>query len=1041
MSASPYSEDIEAMIRSVTVKSPVDVMLFLGAGASVASGVPSAWQCIWQFKQRLFLSAHPTLDPSLVSDVGDPRVQARIQKWLDARPGTPKSGSSEEYGYYVEQCYPRGEDRRRFFESICEIERPSLGYRALGRMLERNHFRWLWTTNFDNLVPRGRPEAAKRPLREVGLDSTARLQFLTERDRYANFIHLHGDYRYDALRNTSAEVRSLDAEFISAIERLVRDLPLVVIGYGGHDESIMSALRTAYGTRGNGALYWTTLRDRPHSKSVQDLIELAAKNGHHARIVETDGFDDLMLRLTQFLLPKEEHAAFVTEFHANALRPTSPFVLNGYPGVIGVAKSNLWDVTLPDGYWSCECPEITSWKQLREKVGDAPIVTGLHKRVIALGSPSVFARVFGVSRDAITHVKFEPGDLESDTVVQGMLAEYAARALAGTAFCYDHIYGGWSLYDPRTAVSATRNEDYKIARSVIISIHFKDHAPILSLVPDRQIIGPSEDADPPEAVRAQVQRELSRQWNKAFNDELSEWRQALGLVATDRPLALGTDPDCSQITVRRGPQFADLLSPDPTANVKSSVPAEYRKLRAIQLKEPSLQFGRGTDEHPLRGMLDHGPVEVRLPRLDSLPLRLAVCSPASADRSVEELLREVIDGHTSIETRDDYLIQYPGFTRAFGLDLRVGTMSGGGWVRYDEELPDGTSLFRQEQALSRICESIATASKASASVVLVVIPVGWEDVERVECGGTVRDLHDLIKAYAAPHGIRTQLLKQMTMEKMQRLEVVWWLSLALYAKSNRTPWTLNAHDDGTVHIGIGYGIDLSDTRKPIVMCCSHIYQANGLGLRFQLSEIGSPASVRRKNPFLKRDDAFRVGERALQAVFESRHGMPHRVCVSKRTPFTRAEQEGFCSALERVPEVELLTLEIEDGARLVRADKEGTSADGFPVRRGTVVPYGSHEALVWIHGDTTGISSKFGGAHYYQGKSRIPAPLRVTRYCGSAPLEEVVTDLLGLSKMDWNSFDLYGKMPVHLSSPGRIARVARLMGSIRLEDRDYRLFM
>jgi hypothetical protein len=56
-------------------------------------------------------------------------------------------------------------------------------------------------------------------------------------------------------------------------------------------------------------------------------------------------------------------------------------------------------------------------------------------------------------------------------------------------------------------------------------------------------------------------------------------------------------------------------------------------------------------------------------------------------------------------------------------------------------------------------------------------------------------------------------------------------------------------------------------------------------------------------------------------------------------------------------------------------------------------------------------------------------------------LEELAADLLALSKMDWNSFDLYGKMPVHLSSPGRIARVARLLGDIRLEDRDYRLFM
>ncbi len=1038
----PFSllEDVESVVRAVSVKSPSDVMLFLGAGASVSSGIPSAWQCTWQFKQRLFLTAHSSLDRILFSDITDPQVQARIQKWLDARSGMPPVGSCEEYGYFVEQCYPRPEDRRKFFEGLSQVERPSLGYRALGRMLEHGHFRWLWTTNFDNLIQRGLPEGAKRPLRIMGLDSTTRLRLIAERNDYANLVHLHGDYRYDSLLNTSPEIQALDSEYVSAIGELARDLPMVVIGYGGGDRSVMTALKSAYARSGTGAIYWITLRGKDPSPEVVGFIEMAAAQGHHARLVESDGFDDLMLRLAQLLLPSKEHAGFVNESHEKALRPATFFSLAGYPGRVGVAKSNLWEISLPETYWRCECPQIESWKQLREVLVGKSVVAGLHRgSIVALGSPSELAHALSLKLELIRPSSFEERDLEEGTIMQGVIAEYVARSLAGKDFITSRSHGNWSVYNPKTVRFVAGSGGFKVADSAMIMINFKGHAPVLALVPDRQILSPVPGQDPPDFVRARVTRELSRQWNKTFNEELARWRHLFGLIKTDRQLVLGDCANGSQLAIRRGPQFVELLSPDSYAQVESVVPLEYLTLQAIQLPEPKLRFGDGVDAHPLRGIIERGPVESRLPRLDGGSLRLGICCPSSV--RPEAFFAELLGGHQTIESRDDYLLPYPGFQKTFGLELRLGTPAGGGWLSFDTKLPGGTNEAQQAAALSRICEAISTLSQASASVVVIVIPAEWSNVERVEVNGARKDLHDHVKAFAAPRGIRTQLIREATFDKSQRLEVIWWLALALYAKSNRTPWTLDAQDDGTVHIGIGYGLDHSDSMHRVVMCCSHIYQAAGLGLRFQLSEIGAPEFMRRKNPFLKREDAFRVGERALQVVFEARHSMPRRVCIAKRTPFTRAEQEGFCSALESVPEVELLSVEMESGARLVRADKEGVNADAFPVRRGTIVPYGEKEALLWVHGDTTGISSKYGGAHYFQGKSRIPAPLRLTRFCGSAPLEEIAADLLALSKMDWNSFDLYGKMPVHLSSPGRIARVARLLGNIRLEDRDYRLFM
>lgn len=50
--------NLPEFIRSVKVNSRKKFHIFLGAGASISSGVPSVEQCIWRLKQEIFLSEH-----------------------------------------------------------------------------------------------------------------------------------------------------------------------------------------------------------------------------------------------------------------------------------------------------------------------------------------------------------------------------------------------------------------------------------------------------------------------------------------------------------------------------------------------------------------------------------------------------------------------------------------------------------------------------------------------------------------------------------------------------------------------------------------------------------------------------------------------------------------------------------------------------------------------------------------------------------------------------------------------------------------------
>jgi hypothetical protein len=95
-------------------------------------------------------------------------------------------------------------------------------------------------------------------------------------------------------------------------------------------------------------------------------------------------------------------------------------------------------------------------------------------------------------------------------------------------------------------------------------------------------------------------------------------------------------------------------------------------------------------------------------------------------------------------------------------------------------------------------------------------------------------------------------------------------------------------------------------------------------------------------------------------------------------------------------------------------------------------------ALLWVHGATAAVNPNY---KYFQGKRRIPAPLTLRRHAGSTPLDQLGKEILGLSKMNWNTFDLYTKFPATLQSSGEIARIGALLQRFGAASYDYRLFI
>jgi len=192
---------------------------------------------------------------------------------------------------------------------------------------------------------------------------------------------------------------------------------------------------------------------------------------------------------------------------------------------------------------------------------------------------------------------------------------------------------------------------------------------------------------------------------------------------------------------------------------------------------------------------------------------------------------------------------------------------------------------------------------------------------------------------------------------------------------------------------------------------------------------------------MSEDDARRVGHSIRQHFFDSMTKLPSRVVIHKRTPFIRQEREGLAQGLSGVDVIDMVEIGIDSNLRYLSSfiGTDGNiQQDRFPVQRGTAVVLDAYSALLWAHGVTTALDPR---RKYYQGKRRIPAPLIIKRHAGKSFLRLLSQEILGLSKMNWNTFDLYTKIPATIESSNEIAKIGALLDRLGTRSYDYRLFM
>ena len=279
-----------------------DPIFLLGAGASLSSGIPLAGEMVEKIARWGYCREN-----------GRSPEDTRIRRsdwypWLENQSWYRKDQKqADNYPAAVEKILRPRQIRKDFFLDLLDTQlQPSSGYEHVTALMARKRIRTVLTTNFDTIL-RDVCTANKQIHHLEVIQTPSDYTKLSTNPQYPQIVYLHGSVEHYTDKNTLDETNEkLNTTLVSRLMPLLRDHPLVVIGYRGAEPSVMRHLlinctETAESYR-NG-IYWCTLDYEKEGSNLAPLVHELA--GHlqqgNFQVVPINGFDEVMKVLWQHI--------------------------------------------------------------------------------------------------------------------------------------------------------------------------------------------------------------------------------------------------------------------------------------------------------------------------------------------------------------------------------------------------------------------------------------------------------------------------------------------------------------------------------------------------------------------------------------------------------------------------------------------------------------------------------------------------------------------------------------------------------------------
>ncbi|MCI0537558.1 MAG: hypothetical protein L0Z50_20280, partial [Verrucomicrobiales bacterium] len=483
----------------------------------------------------------------------------------------------------------------------------------------------------------------------------------------------------------------------------------------------------------------------------------------------------------------------------------------------------------------------------------------------------------------------------------------------------------------------------------------------------------------------------------------------------------------------------------------------------IHLPEPTLLFGHSQSiEDPRDGLSLFGPFDPA----QTYGVRYGVIGTKDGIRRFAEWVERI--QHPIVENPPTRLRPpFPGFEVAFGIPFSPKPL-----VKVEFQMSDlnkhvhiGDRFKRTYETAGFFTDRISEALRTEEERPDIWFIIAPEDVykycrpksfvekeQRIEAEGSMRpteairlvrepsffqewneaavpyqydpDFRNQIKGRLLSQQILTQVIRESTLahreflnkagkptrqlDKLQS-EIAWNLGSAIYYKVGGRPWKLNGVRKGVCYVGLAFKRDERNPNPQAACCAAQMFLDSGDGVVFK-GNVGPWMTGKRGHFHLTTHAAYELLNQAIES-YKSKHdrNSPDELFVHGKIRFQEPEWNGFLEAAGTRTNVVGVKIDDADDFRLYR--EQGS----MPVMRNIAWLQNERSGYLWSRGFIPRLQT-------YPGKE-VPRPLFVEICEGKASIETVLQDVVGLTKLNYNSCRFADGVPVTLKFADAVGEV------------------
>lgn len=254
----------------------------------------------------------------------------------------------------------------------------------------------------------------------------------------------------------------------------------------------------------------------------------------------------------------------------------------------------------------------------------------------------------------------------------------------------------------------------------------------------------------------------------------------------------------------------------------------------------------------------------------------------------------------------------------------------------------------------------------------------------------------------------------------------WNLTTALYHKAGGSPWRLASIESGVCFVGVSFYKEILSQTQSMRTSMAQAFTSTGDGYVLRGQSFRWNSAKDGNSPHLDETSAQTLLSDVLELYKKQNKGsLPKRLVIHKTSRFWPEELRGFKTASSLIPQTDFVAI----GRRGIQFYRRGD----YPPLRGTYVKFSEQNLVLYTSGYIPYLRT-------YPG-ARVPQPLEILEHHGDSPWTTVLTELLAMTKMNWNTADFAGKSPVSIAFSRRVSEILAELHPDSPVRAEYRYYM